>query len=151
MSIYAISSYKPYLESLSSFIFDVTINSMKFYTSFFGFPFSFPKYDQVWVHEFIAGAMENAGIVTFNDATTLFKETPTSVQYFDLANTITHELAHHWFGDLVTMRWWDDLWLNESFADFISHFCLEKINKDLTYQYASCMAYYRDRKQWGYE
>lgn len=57
MSIFAISSYKTYLENLSAFIFDVTINSMKFYTSFFGFPFAFPKYDQVWVHEFIAGAM----------------------------------------------------------------------------------------------
>ena len=68
-----------------------------------------------------------------------------------LANTISHELAHHWFGNLVTMKWWDDLWLNESFADFISHFCLEKIKHNCkTINYESAMASFLHRKGWGY-
>jgi aminopeptidase N len=68
-----------------------------------------------------------------------------------LANTISHELAHHWFGNLVTMKWWDDLWLNESFADFISHFCLEKIKGNVTtLSYESSMASFLQRKGWGY-
>eukprot|EP00919_Chromeraceae_sp_WS-2016_P053714 GHVR01127533.1.p1 GENE.GHVR01127533.1~~GHVR01127533.1.p1 ORF type:complete len:118 (+),score=0.50 GHVR01127533.1:609-962(+) len=68
-----------------------------------------------------------------------------------LANTVSHELAHHWFGNLVTMKWWDDVWLNESFADFISYFCLEKIkNNCKTVQYESSMASFLHRKGWGY-
>ena len=73
--------------------------------------------------------MENAGCITFND-NHIWKENVSTETKFALANTVSHELAHHWFGDLVTMKWWDDLWLNESFADFISHFCLEKIKKN---------------------
>lgn len=71
--------------------------------------------------------MENAGLVTFNDLY-IFKEAVDATRLTNFANTITHELAHHWFGNLVTMKWWNDLWLNESFADFISHFCLTKMN-----------------------
>lgn len=71
------------------------------------------------------GAMENAGLVTFNDDY-VFKEEVSSSDITYLAVTITHELSHMWFGNLVTLNWWNDLWLNESFADFISHFCLSK-------------------------
>lgn len=68
-----------------------------------------------------------------------------------LANTVSHELAHHWFGNLVTMKWWDNLWLNESFADYISHYCLEKIKDKLTtIKYESSMAPFNARKAWGY-
>ena len=76
--------------------------------------------------EFNAGAMENAGLVTFNDDY-VFREQVDLTRLTRLANTVTHELSHHWFGDLVTMKWWNDLWLNESFADFISHFCISKM------------------------
>lgn len=67
--------------------------------------------------------MENAGIVTLNDEY-IWKEKVSIETMLDLANTISHELSHHWFGNLCTMKWWDDLWLNESFAEFISHYCL---------------------------
>ena len=70
--------------------------------------------------------MENAGMVTFND-NYLFREAVDSSKYTWLGNCIAHELSHHWFGNLVTMKWWNDLWLNESFADFVSHFCLSKV------------------------
>ena len=73
----------------------------------------------------LLGAMENAGIVTFNDLY-IWKEEVDSNKNTWLADVVAHELAHHWFGNLVTMQWWNDLWLNESFADFISHFCLSK-------------------------
>ena len=69
----------------------------------------------------------------------------------NLANTISHELSHHWFGNLVTMKWWDDLWLNESFADFISHYCLEQIKGNFTtVKYDSSMTSFVARKAWGY-
>jgi len=71
------------------------------------------------------GAMENAGLVTFNDDY-IYKEEVDSGEYTWLTNVITHELSHHWFGNLVTMKWWNDLWLNESFADYISHYCMTK-------------------------
>lgn len=74
--------------------------------------------------------MENAGIVTLNDRL-VYKEKVSIDKMHRFANTISHELSHHWFGNLVTMKWWDDLWLNESFADFISHFCLQNISKKL--------------------
>jgi aminopeptidase N len=71
------------------------------------------------------GAMENPGLVTFND-NYLYPDKVSTETMLSFANTIAHECSHMWFGDLVTMKWWDDLWLNESFADFISHFFLEK-------------------------
>jgi len=70
---------------------------------------------------------ENTGMVTFNDLY-VFREEKTASSYTSFANTITHELSHHWFGNLVTMKWWNDLWLNESFADFISHYIISKMN-----------------------
>ena len=69
----------------------------------------------------------------------------------ELANTIAHELAHHWFGNLATMKWWDDLWLNESFADFISYYCLEQIKTNIKQiSYDSSLAAFVQRKSWGY-
>lgn len=124
---------------------------MKFFESFFGYKFAFSKYDQIFAHEYKWGAMENAGCVTFNDLY-IWKEKVSTERMLALANTVSHELAHHWFGNLVTMRWWDDLWLNESFADFISHFCLEKIKKNCkTINYESSMASFLNRKAWGYQ
>ena len=76
------------------------------------------KYDQLFVPEFNAGAMENAGCVTFLEDY-VFRSKVTDVAYERRAETILHEMAHMWFGDLVTMRWWDDLWLNESFAEYV--------------------------------
>jgi aminopeptidase N len=92
--------------------------------------------------------MENAGLVTFNDIY-CYKEDVTQANLSWLCIVITHELSHHWFGNLVTMKWWNDLWLNESFADFIAHYCLSKINLT-TVNIADAYLLLNMRKAWGY-
>jgi aminopeptidase N len=101
-------------------LLEVTRQGFAFFEEAFDYPYPFGKYDQLYVPEYNMGAMENAGCVTLRD-----EYLPRSRQvrsfYEQRANTILHEMAHMWFGDLVTMRWWDDLWLNESFAEWASH------------------------------
>ncbi|HEX4655507.1 MAG TPA: aminopeptidase N [Mycobacteriales bacterium] len=111
-------------ESLAQFldadeIFTVTKQGFDYFHDKFGYRYPWPKYDQLFVPEFNAGAMENAGAVTFLEDY-VFRSRTTDAAYERRAVTILHEMAHMWFGDLVTMRWWDDLWLNESFAEYVS-------------------------------
>ncbi|HEY6737915.1 MAG TPA: aminopeptidase N, partial [Actinopolymorphaceae bacterium] len=105
-------------------LFTVTEQGFDHYHALFGrrYPFG-DTYHQVFVPEFNAGAMENAGCVTFRDDL-VFRSAVTDVARMDRAATVVHEMAHMWFGDLVTMRWWDDLWLSESFADYMAYRCL---------------------------
>ncbi|MGD9960537.1 aminopeptidase N [Nocardioides sp.] len=98
----------------------ITKQGFAFFEEAFDFPYPFGKYDQLYVPEYNMGAMENAGCVTFRDEY-LPRSRQTHMFYEQRANTILHEMAHMWFGDLVTMKWWDDLWLNESFAEWASH------------------------------
>jgi aminopeptidase N len=101
-------------------IIDITRAGFAYYEDLFAMAYPFAKYDQVFVPEFNAGAMENAGAVTLLESYVFRSKVPEATVE-RRAVTILHELAHMWFGDLVTMRWWDDLWLNESFAEYVSH------------------------------
>ncbi|MGS2647057.1 aminopeptidase N [Streptosporangium sp. LJ11] len=103
-------------------LFEVTRQGFDFFHKVFGVRYPFGKYDQLFVPEFNAGAMENAGCVTFLEDY-VFRSRVTDAVIERRAETILHEMAHMWFGDLVTMRWWDDLWLNESFATYASVLC----------------------------
>jgi len=113
LGVYCRQSLAAYLDADE--IFEVTRQGFDFFHSSFGIKYPFGKYDQLFVPEFKEGAMENAGCVTFVEAY-IFRSRVTDFAREARAETVLHEMAHMWFGDLVTMRWWDDLWLNESFA-----------------------------------
>ena len=136
-------------QSLSRFLdaeelFDLTKRGIDYYTHLFGAPFPFAKYDQLFMPE-TTGAMENAGIVTYTEFF-VFRSPVTDGRRRQRAYVFVHELAHMWFGDLVTMRWWEDLWLNESFATYLGYRTLT----DATRHSTAWTDFALGGKAWGY-
>ncbi len=126
-------------------IFTVTKQGFAFFEDAFDMAYPFGKYDQLFVPEYNMGAMENAGAVTFRDDY-IFRSRQTRAAYEGRANTVLHEMAHMWFGDLVTMKWWDDLWLNESFAEWAAHHA-----SSVATEYADAWTNFcNSRKTWAY-
>lgn len=116
--------------SKAKFGLEVAKKSIEFYENYFGIKYQLPKEHLIAVPEFAFGAMENWGAITFRETALLADESSSVSQRMRVASVIAHELAHQWFGDLVTMEWWDDLWLNESFATFMSHKAIAELYKE---------------------
>ena len=117
-------------ESLLDFPNQIAADALDFYDDLFGLAYPLPKMDQVAIPDFEAGAMENWGLVTYREACLLADEnTPKSHNEY-VATVVAHELSHQWFGDLVTMKWWDNLWLNESFANMMQYYCCDNLHPE---------------------
>ena len=124
LGIYCRKSMMQYLDPEDIFL--ITKQGFEYFEKVFGLAYPFEKYDQIAVVDFNFGAMENAGAVTFREDVLVFRSHMPDKAYLSRANTILHEMAHMWFGDMVTMFWWDDLWLNESFAEWASYLALSE-------------------------
>ena len=144
LGLFCRKSLAPHMDSEE--LFKITKQGFAFYEKEFGLAYPFEKYDQLAVAEFNAGAMENAGCVTFAEDYFVFRSKVTDNKYNWRANVILHEMAHMWFGDLVTMTWWDDLWLNESFAEWASYYTLEIATRFTN----SWTVFNAERKNWAY-
>jgi aminopeptidase N len=146
LGLYSRRSLERELDEHAEEIFEITTQGMDFFSSLFDQPYPFAKYDQIFVPEYNSGAMENVGAVTYNEAY-LFRDPPTENERLDRGEVLLHELAHMWFGNLVTMRWWDDLWLNESFATYISYLALTSATRFTN----AWKVFNTDIKRWAYQ
>ena len=139
-------SLAPYLDADAAEILETTRQSFDHYHRIFEHRYPFDSYDQCFVPEFNAGAMENPGCVTFRDEF-VFRSAVTDNERETRAMVVAHEMAHMWFGDLVTMRWWDDLWLNEAFAEYLGHQTVAEATRFTgVWTGFAC-----SRKAWGYD
>lgn len=127
-----VNSYCALNQPIESLLFanDTAARALEYYDEKFQEKYPLPKLDQVALPDFEAGAMENWGLVTYRESMMLADKTASLETKQSIALTVTHELSHQWFGDLVTMQWWDDLWLNESFASVIEYFATDALYPD---------------------
>ncbi|EHN79328.1 aminopeptidase N [Streptomyces coelicoflavus] len=139
-------SLAPHLDTDADELLEVTRACFDRYHEKFTEPYPFDSYDQAFVPEFNAGAMENPGLVTFRDEF-VFRSAVTDTQRQTRAMVIAHEMAHMWFGDLVTLRWWDDIWLNESFAEYMGY----QTTAEATRFTDTWTDFGVTRKAWGYD
>ncbi|MEU0741741.1 aminopeptidase N [Streptomyces sp. NPDC006134] len=139
-------SLAPHLDADADEILDVTRACFDRYHEKFDEPYPFDSYDQAFVPEFNAGAMENPGLVTFRDEF-VYRSAVTDTERQTRAMVIAHEMAHMWFGDLVTLRWWDDIWLNESFAEYMGY----QTTAEATRFNGPWTEFGVARKAWGYD
>ncbi|QCB22100.1 aminopeptidase N [Streptomyces sp. SS52] len=139
-------SLAPHLDADADELLEVTRGCFDRYHEKFTEPYPFDSYDQAFVPEFNAGAMENPGLVTFRDEF-VFRSAVTDTQRQTRAMVIAHEMAHMWFGDLVTLKWWDDIWLNESFAEYMGY----QTTAEATRFTDTWTDFGVTRKPWGYD
>ena len=144
LGIYCRKSLAKFLDPEEIFL--VTKQGFEYFEKVFGLAYPFEKYDQIAVVDFNWGAMENSGCVTFLERLLVFQSKATQQLYDQRANTILHEMAHMWFGNMVTMKWWDDLWLNESFAEWSAHLAASEATR-FTHAWT---AFNSARKNWAY-
>ncbi|MGH2760488.1 MAG: aminopeptidase N, partial [Actinomycetota bacterium] len=126
-------------------LFDITKRGLDFFAQMFDYPYYMDTYDQVFCPEYKFGAMENLGCVTYSE-NFVFRSKVTEAERERRAEVILHEMSHMWFGDLVTMRWWDDLWLNESFATYMAYLAKERATRFTS----SWVSFATDEKAWAY-
>ncbi|MGW0471934.1 aminopeptidase N [Streptomyces coeruleorubidus] len=139
-------SLAPYLDADADELLDVTRACFDRYHEKFDEPYPFDSYDQAFVPEFNAGAMENPGLVTFRDEF-VYRSAVTDTERQTRAMVVAHEMAHMWFGDLVTLKWWDDIWLNESFAEYMGYQTLTEATRFTD----TWTDFGVNRKSWGYD
>ena len=144
LGIYCRKSLAEFLDPADIFL--ITKQGFTYFEKVFGLEYPFEKYDQIAVVDFNWGAMENAGAVTFLERLLVFRSKVTERMYNARANTILHEMAHMWFGNMVTMKWWDDLWLNESFAEWSSYLAMVEGTRFKN----SWTGFNQERKNWAY-
>jgi aminopeptidase N len=145
LALYARASLAAELDAQAPEILAITAACFDRYHEMFGVRYAFGKYDQAFVPEFTLGAMENPGCVTLRDDY-IFTSAVTDAERENRAMVIAHEMAHMWFGDLVTMEWWDDLWLNESFAEYLGY----RVVSEVTEFTDAWTTFSIGRKAWGY-
>ena len=147
MKIFCRRSLLQYTQKVANEWFCVTDRGIDFYEKIFQTPYPFSKLDQVFVADYNMGAMENVGCILYHESYIQRDEVFPKIKKQNIFVTLLHELSHMWFGNLVTMKWWDDLWLNESFANFISYTCLDQ-GKGLE-NYDLAWTIFLDEHLWG--